>query len=631
MFLQELRKSVKPLIWVVAAGFVISLFFMYTRMSSREGEKPLVKVNGGDISYLDFTQAYRDAYDRYVESTGERISPEIENYLKTQVLSQLVSNELLHQEAKRANIKVSDMEVNEQIEQIMRSFGSRENFMRYLGYRRINYSDFEENIDRQIAVSKLTRLVQNSVIVTEQEVKDYWVLENENLNLAYLFLDPEKYTPDIKVDSEEVKKYYEANKEEFEVPEKIRTQYILVAPDEFKDDVEITEEDLHGYYQKHLNEFQVEEERRASHILIGVPETSGEESQSAAREKMQQIQQELEEGADFAELAKKYSDDTVSAEQGGDLGFFTYDTMTPEFSKAVFSLQEIGDVSDIVESPYGLHVIKLTGINPTYEKPFEEVKDDIKKAILEESEEDLAREEIEQVKEKIGKGELSFEEYAKEHPHRVTTTSLFSRYEKVGDLSWNPGFNETAFSLEPGKTSSPLRLFEGWCIVTLREKKPAYIPDWDEAQNEAVEKLAREKAEKITAQRAQEIAKKAREESGDNLASFSEEWEYETLLSTTRDSWVEGIYDRDKDKFLEVAFSLPSGEISDPFTLSDGYYIINVLERNLPLEEFAQEKDEFRQQLLARKREEFLSSWFLKVREKAKIVDNTALFFTSSP
>jgi len=234
MFLQDLRKSVKPVVWIIAIGFVASLFFTYGRITSRGGgEKPLIKVNGEDISYLDFVQAYRTAYERLVKNTGGEISPEMEIYLKSQILSQLISNRLLYQEAKRAGIKVSDFEVTHYMTRIMKSFGSRENFMRYLQYQKIKYPDFEEEVRQQIAISKLTQLIKDSVVVTEDEVKSYWIAENERLDLAYIFLDPEKYATDIKVDVEEAKKYYEKNKEEFEVPEKIKVEYILISPEEY--------------------------------------------------------------------------------------------------------------------------------------------------------------------------------------------------------------------------------------------------------------------------------------------------------------------------------------------------------------------------------------------------------------
>lgn len=629
MFLQDLRKSVKPIVWVVAIGFVASLFFTYGRLTSRQsGEKPLLRVNGEEISYLDFLQAYRSAYERLIQNTGGEISPEMETYLKSQILSQLLNNRLLYQEAKKAGIKVSDVEIENQISRIMKSFGSRENFMRYLQYNRIKYPEFEEEIRRQIAISRLTQLIRESIVVTEEEVKNYWIMENEKLDLAYLFLDPEKYASDIKVDIDEAKKFYEKNKEEFKVPEKVKLQYILISPQEFKDEVQITEQELKKYYEENPGEFQVEEKRRASHILVKVSSDAKDKDIKEARDKIEKIKEQLDKGADFAKLASKYSDDKTTAEKGGDLGFFTYGTMTPEFSKAVFSLKKVGDISDVVQTPYGFHIIKLTGIEPAYKKSFEEIKEKLRETMIQSRCEELAREEIKKVKERIETGQITFEDYAKEYPERVRFPSPFALYEKVEDLSWEPQFNRVAFSLEPGKVSSILRISEGYVIMMAKGKIPSYIPDWDEVKEKVMDKVAREKAIKITAQRAESIVKEVKE--GKKLSSYEKEWEYQVLNSLTRDEWIKGISGEDRQKFLKVAFSLPEGEISEAIPLSEGYYIIKVFKREIPLEKFSQEKNEFREELINRKREEVLSSWFKNIREKAKVIDNTALFLTPS-
>ena len=630
MFMRNLRKTVKPLLWIVAVGFVASLFFTYARMSpNRGGQSSIIEVNGEGITYTDFIQAYREVYNRYIESTGRELSPEIENYLKNQVLSQLITNKLLYQEAKKAGIRVSDVEINSQIQRIMKSFGSRENFIRYLNYQRIRYSDLEDRLRQQIAISKLTQLIQSNIMITEEEAKDYWMLENEKLDLAYLFFDPERYAKGIKVDLKEAEKYYEKHKEEFRVPEKIKVRYILISPDDFRDEIKIGEEELKDYYENHPEEFQVEEKRRASHIFIKVSPGAGEEEKKRAWDKIMQIKKRLEEGADFAELARKYSDDKATAEKGGDLGFFTYSEMNSQFSKAVFSLEKVGQISDIVETPYGFHLIKLTGINPPYKKSFEEVKDQIREKLIQEKTNERARKEINKLREKLEKDELTFEKYAKDYPQRVKTTPSFSRYERLPDISWDPKFNEIAFSLKPGKISSPIKLPEGYCLINLLERKPSHIPSWKEAKEKAIEKLAKVKAKKITAARAADIAKRIKK--GEKMSSFGEEWEYQALTEITRGSWVKGIPGQDQDKFLEIAFSLAKGEVSEPFALSEGYYIVKVLKREIPWDNFAKQKEEFKEHLLARKRQEPLSRWLTKIREKAKVVDKaSSLLFTTS-
>jgi len=633
MLMRELRKSVKPLLWVIAISFVVSLFFMYGRFPGKgEGErgKAMVKVNGTPISYASFLQAYRSAYNQYLQNAQGEISPQMEAYLKSQVLSNLVANEILYQAAKKAKVKVSKEEVAQQIRKVTRRFASQQYFIRWLAYQGYSYADFEKEIERQIAISRLTQRIKDSAIITNEELRDYWELENEKIKVEYLLLDPEKYAKDIKVTTEEAKKYYENHKDDFKVPEKVKVQYILVSPEDFKDKIEVSEQTLKKYYEDHPDKFEVEEKRRASHILIRLPSSPTEEEEKKAKKKIEEIEKEIKRGADFAKLAKKYSEDPASAKKGGDLGFFTYKTMTPSFAKAVFSLKKIGEVSPIVKTPFGYHLIKLTGIQPSHTISFEKARKEIKDTIIAQESEKKAREEIKDVKEKIDKGKISFKEYAKKYPKRVKTTSFFSKYEKINeDLGWDPQFIQTAFSLKPGKISSPVEVSKGYCLINLLDKKPSHIPSWNEVKEEAKQKLAKDKAKKITQQRALQLVKELKK--GKTLFSFSKEWEYKKSDYFTREGEIKGIIGQDQKQFIKAAFFLKKGEISNPIPLSQGYYIIKLLDRKLPSYESqsAEEKDNFKEKILSSKRQDFLSAWFEKVREKAKIVDNTSSFFSS--
>ncbi|NQS89632.1 peptidylprolyl isomerase [Patescibacteria group bacterium] len=628
MLMRELRKTIKPLLWVIAISFLVSIFFTYGRFSGGgSGEKSLVKVNGTSILYASFLRSYRSAYNQYLQNTQGEISPQMENYLRSQVVSQLVSNEILYQEAKKAKIKVSKEEILRQIRGAMRNFASRENFIRWLTYQGYSYSDFEEEIERQIVISRLTQLIEDSAMVTDEEVKDHWAIENEKIKVEYLLLDPKKYAKDVKVTTEEAKKYYQDHKDDFKVPEKVKVQYILISPEEFKDKIDVSEQTLKKYYQGNLDEFEVEEERRASHILIRLSSSATEEEEKKAKEKIEEIERKIKEGANFNNLAKEYSEDPASAIKGGDLGFFTYQTMTPSFSKAVFSLEEIGEVSPMVKTSFGYHLIKLIGIQPSYTVSFEEVKEEINNKVIEQESEKEAHREIEEIKERINERKISFEEYAKEYPDRVKITPLFSRYEEIEGFGWDYQFVQTAFSLKLGEVSSSTKIPEGYCLINLLEKEPSHVLSWDEVKEEAEEKLAENKAEKITQQRAIQLVEKLRE--GSDLSSLVEEWEYQELDYFTRQDLIKQMMDQDSEQFIKVVFSLGKEEISNPLLLTQGYYIIKLLDRELPSYELNEGRDDFEEKILSRKRQDLLSAWFEEVREKAKIVDNTSLFFSS--
>jgi len=628
MVFQKMRRSIKPMMWVILIAFAASIPLMYARSALRKGgEKSLAEVNGEPISYLSFAQSFQSAYERYYQFLGGEISPEMEKYLRFQVLSELVTSELLWQEAKKADIQVSEEEIVTQIKSIMENFPSREAFMRVLEMRKISYPEFKRDIVRQLSVNELVQRIKDSVGITEEEVKSYWMMENEKIEVEYILIKPQNYQKEVKVTQEDMEKYYKTHTEEFRVPEKVKVNYIRLAAQDFQDEVKISPSTIRDYYQNHLAEYQIPERRRASHILIELASDATKEEKEEAREEIEKIQSKLRGGADFATLARQYSQDSVSAEKGGDLGFFSYQEMVPSFSEAVFTLKEAGEVTQIIESPFGYHLAKLTGIKLAYLKTFEEVGDEIEVILAREKTDALVQEEVRRVKNELEQGKISFQEYGKAHPQRVGTSSFFAIDENIEEIGWAPEINQIAFSLKQGDIGPVIETFQGYYILGLEERRPSYIPNFAEAQEKVEEVLITQKAQELAQQKAKFV--KLEGETGVSFSSLAEEQklEYEHLKYFNRKGWIEEIYGEDREKFIDLAFSLPVGKIGEPLLLTDGYYLINLQGRNLPWEEFPEQKEKFKQDLLSQKRDIFLQAWLAKIREKAKIVDNSSLFF----
>jgi peptidyl-prolyl cis-trans isomerase D len=617
------------MMWIIIIAFGASLPLMYLRSRSGDHQKPLAKVNGVPISYATFARSYSDVYERYQQTAGRQISPQVETYLKYQVLAQLITNEILWQEANKARIVIDEEELTEAIEGIMRRFPSREAFIRFLDYQHISYRDLKEQIRKQLAISELTQRIQDSVGVTDQEVKDYWLHENEKVKAVYIVLAPKKYEGEVVVSQEEITIYYEKHTEDFTIPEKVKVDYLLINPGEFTKEIKVTEEELESYYEENLANFEVPEKRKVSHILIKLPSSASEKEEENAKKKIEEIQKKLEKGTDFATLARKYSQDSSSAKKGGDLGFFTYTQMIPSFSRVAFSLKKEGEVSEIVKSPFGYHLIKLTGIEQAYTEPFQKVKAQIKKLLIEQKSEELAKKEAEEARERIEEKKITFTDYVKKHPFRYNSTSFFSSMEKVEGVGWAPQFNEVAFSLKSGEISSIVRIPEGYSILKLVERKTSRIPPLKEIVQKVKEKVVEEKAKTIAAEKAKQIQEEIK--NGKDLSSLAKKFglEYESLKYFKREDQIEGLRDKDQEKFMETTFSLAQGEVGPPIWLSKGYYIIKLTGTDLSLEEFTKEKEKFTQDLISQKRAEELNLWLQKIREKAKIEDNSSLFFSS--
>ena len=627
--MQDLRNLIKPGVWIIAIAFIASIVFMYGRSAFQgERQESLVEVNGVAISYQDFLQVYQNTYEIYQEQLEEEISPQLEQYLRSQVLLEMARNELLWQEAKKAKVKVSQEEVNETVLGIMKPFGSQEAFMRFLDYRNILYSEVEEDIEKQLAINKLTQTIRDSTVVTEEELKNYWIIENEKIGVSYVVVKPEKYKDEIEPTKKELQEYYEEYKENFRMPEKVKVDYILLKPADFADKIsEANKKELENYYQEHLSYFSFAEERRASHILIQVAAPANPEDDEKAKERIEEIEKELKGGADFATLAREYSEDSASAEKGGDLEFLTYYEMVPSFSEAVFSLEEAGDVSEIIKTPFGYHLIKLTGIKASYVKPFQEVEERLEQMWKDEKSETLAQEEVNNIRKEIEKKSSAFEEYIKEYPQRSRTTSFFAQEEEIEGLGYLQEFSQLAFSLKAEEISSVLEIPEGYCLLKLKEREPSFIPPLEDVAGKTEEKLIEKKSKEIAEDIANQTAIEAKQESL-SILSTKLDLEYKNLESLKRTNWVEGMSSEDKQQFIDTAFSLKEGETSKPLNLLFGYYIIELDTRELLLDAFSEQKQEFKENLLSQKREQTLNLWLQQAWKKAKIVDNSSLFFS---
>lgn len=629
MLMQDLRNLIKPGVWVIAIVFIASIALMYGRSAFQgQNQDSLAEINGVAISYQDFLQVYQNTYETYREQLQEDLSPQLEQYLRSQVLVEMVRNELLWQESKKAEIKISREELDEAVRETMRPFGSQEAFVRFLEYRQILYSEVEEDIKKHLAINKLTQAIESSATVTEEELKDYWITQNERIGVSYVVVKPGKYKDRIEVTKEELQEYYEEYKENFRMPEKVKVDYILIKPEDFADKVsEVSKEELENYYQENLSYFSIAEERRASHILIQIADSANPEDDKKAKEEIEEIEEELKEGADFATLAKEYSEDSASAEKGGDLEFFTYYEMVPSFSEAAFSLEEVGDVSEIVKTPFGYHLIKLAGIKAGYVKPFQEVEERLEQMWKDEKSEALAQEEASNIRKEIEKKSSAFEEYLKEYPQRARTTSFFTQEEEIEGLGYLREFNQLAFSLKAEEISSVLEIPEGHSLLKIKERESSFIPLLEDVAEKTEEKLIEKKSKEIAEDIANQTAIEAKEEDL-SILSTKLDLEYKNLESLKRTDWVEGMSSEDRQQFMETAFSLEEGEISNPLNLLFGYHIIELNTRELFLDNFSEQKEEFRENFLSQRKEQTLNLWLQQIWEKAKIVDNSSLFFS---
>ena len=375
--------------WAMAIIALIVLSFVFAGVSSyvsSSGSSAAAEVNGEPISQQDVERAYQAQRARLEAQFGEGISALFsdENYLRDfrmNVLDRLIADTLIEQKAKELGMRVSDKQIRDAITAMpeFQTEGSFDN-ERYLMLLRQNGfqpSDFRDYMRQQMTREQLSRAVQASDFSLPEEVNLAHRLQGQTRNADYLIVDSAPFAASVELSDEEVQAFYDENISRFDTQEKVNLAYVTLAVEDLKADVSVSEEEIEQEYQDNIALYKTTEERRVSHILIEFGD-----DKDAAKEKAESLLAEVEQGADFAELAEANSADTFSAENGGDLDFITAGMMDPSFDEAAFAISNVGETSEVIETEFGYHIIKLTDMKPVETTPLAEVRDEIEAQLL---------------------------------------------------------------------------------------------------------------------------------------------------------------------------------------------------------------------------------------------------------
>ncbi len=313
--------------------------------------------------------------------------------------------------------------------------------------------------------------------------------KGETAKIEYVHFSPEKVKKEILVSAEEEEDYYGKNKEDFTVPEKIKVKFLVFDPVAFEKKVEISEQDIADYYKLDPYQFSEEEKVRARHILFIVEENADSEVKEKIKKKAEKILEEINSGADFGSLAKKYSEDTVSAEKDGDLGYFSRGTMVESFEKTAFSLKS-GEVGPLVKTQFGFHIIKVEEVKKAGIKPIEQVTGEIIKELKKEKARELVLKEAKRAFNRLFKSK-DLEEYAKKNNFVLRESGSFAYGQSSEDLPDKQDFSEASFALLRGELAPVFVVGQKYYLVKLEDRQEQHVPELEKIKT-AVEKKVRE-------------------------------------------------------------------------------------------------------------------------------------------
>ncbi len=340
-------------------------------------------VDGEEIDYQIYQNALSERRRVLLQSLGSNVDPDLfsSEEFKRQVLDGLIDDVLLTEQASRYGYRISDAQLASWIQSLpqFQRDGAFNAELYADTLSRVGYTvaQFEQAQRRQSTFEQMRNGLTDSAFVTDADVDSMLALLYQERQADYVLFTPEMFTGDVEVADADIETEYETNKSRYRTPERLRVEYLELSVDGLAEGIEPNEEELRQLYEENIGRYRAPEQRRASHILITVAEGADDEAVQSALQRAEELSALAREGADFAELARENSQDTGSAQQGGDLGVINRGVMVEPFENAVFSMSE-GEISEPVRSPYGYHVIKLSELVPERVRDFDEVRDQVR-------------------------------------------------------------------------------------------------------------------------------------------------------------------------------------------------------------------------------------------------------------
>jgi peptidyl-prolyl cis-trans isomerase D len=608
------------LVCVAFVLFYIPDFLRGTGADAASSDK-IASIEGHEITSGEFRRTYQAQLQAYRSAYGAQMNDQLLKQLgiENQILQQMVDERAALAESERLGIKVSDEEVRQRIFstpafQENGGFIGEQRYQQLLRMQRppMTAAQFEANVRRSLAVEKLRSSLTDWLSVADKELEQEYRRRNDKVKLAVVSFTADTFRPQVSATDAEVASYFDAHKNDFKIPEKRKITYLLIDIDALRAKVVVPPADIERAYNNSSEQYSTPEQVRASHILL---KTEGKDD-AAVKAKAEELLKQAKAGADFADLAKKNSEDDASAKNGGDLDYFGRGRMVPEFDQVAFTL-EPGQISDVVKTQYGYHVIKVVDKKNATTRPLAEVRQQLTDQLGYERAQAQAAD-LAQALEKQIKKPADLEKAAKEHGLTVQESGFFARDEPILGLGPAPEAANRAFEMKPNDVAGPLRASRGFVFETLTAKQDPYVPKVDEVKDRVRDEVVKQKARDISRQKAVEIAAKLKGAPDFEKAAVAAGLTVKTTDLIAKDAPIPDL--GVAPAVDEAAFKLPVGGVSDAIGTDNGSAVIKVLEKKeVTTEEWTTSKDRFREELLADRRNRFFSAYMVKAKQKMKI------------
>src|SRR5208337_2498454 len=576
-FFKRNREAVKKYLLIfflsiVSIGMVITLAPIPTGDTSRTESNVLASIDGSNITTADLQRTFQTRFRNSPEMNESKMIPT----LAGRMLDGMVLQRALTSQAKKMGIEVTDAELGQTLQSIpwLTQNGS---FVGMDHYQDVVYQqtalsvpEFEAELRDRLLQDKIRSVVTDGVEVQPQDVLQEFQHRNAQAKIQYVLFDPSQFTKAVRVSSEALEAFFKKDPGRYKLPEQRKVRYVVVDPDHVRGQVKVTDEEARQYYTQHLSDYRISDRVKVAHILFKTADKTPAEV-ATIEEKARDVLNQIKGGADFAELAKKYSDDTT-ASNGGELGWVVRKQTVPEFENTAFSMKP-GQVSDLVRTVYGIHIIKLEDKQTAHLQSFDEVKG----TILAE----LEKQRVADAQEKLA-GDLSralrlkpdaFEDVVHKAGLEPQMSPLFKYGQAVADLGSGDAFENLAFQLHKGEVSTSITVPKGLAIMQLADIVPEHVPTLEEVRTRVEDDYRAEQSNVLAEDKAKQFAAQVKTGDFAKIAKAGGLTAKESKDFTQHD-FVEGVSSGSQ---LSAAFTLQVGQTSDVIPLGQNSVVFGVV------------------------------------------------------
>ena len=565
------------LLLIVAVSMLTYLIPNYDTRGAGD-ESIIAEVAGEPLTTLEV----RKVID--TQMRGKQLPPGLIPQFAPQIVDQMVTERALAYQAQKLGYQVTDAQLADAIRDYIPQlfpdgkFVGREMYAGFLQQQGMTIQEFEDTMRRQLLITRLRNIALEGAIVTPAEIEAEYRKKNEKIKVQYVKITADMYKSESQPSAEDMQTYYRINSAKFTTPERRSLAVLLLDGDKLEKNLTPTDADLQQPYRQNEAKYHVPEIVKVRHILLmtqGKP--ASEDAQIKA--KAEDILKQVRNGANFADLAKKYSEDPGSAAKGGEYDVQRNGQMVAEFENAAFTMKP--GQSDIVKTKYGYHVFQVMKHDPARLKSFDEVKGELAEQWKKQRATDMMQQASDRVQSELQKDPTHPEKVAAQFNMELKNVNNVEANKPIVDIGSNVDFDQAVTGLKKGEISQPVTLLPNRLAIALcTDVIPPHTAPFDEVKDKVKDEIVKNRSTVAVQKHAQELLDKAKSMGGDlEKAAKSTGLDVKTSAEIDRNGTIEGV---GSAAYFQDAFSKPDGSVVGPISTTDATVVARVISHVAP-------------------------------------------------